>query len=97
MFPICLNKAKKKFTGLYFQNVNLNLYTIVFIISFLFFFYIQNVTLGLLERIVMHFVVFQTTDRIVSFYVIVNRSCAIQHTDVKLTVCNSKFMFHLLK
>lgn len=39
MFPICLNKAKKKFTGLYFQNVYLNLYTIVFIISFLIFLY----------------------------------------------------------
>lgn len=40
----------------------------------------------------MYFVVFQTTERIVSFYVIVKRSCTIQHLDV--TLCDDKFMFN---
>lgn len=40
----------------------------------------------------MYFIVFQTTERIVSFYVIVKRNCAIQHLDV--TLCDDKFMFN---
>lgn len=74
-----------------FQTVKVNLYTIVFIISFYFFLY-SECDIGIIGANCDAFCRFPNC-----FYAFVKRSYAIQHTDVKVTVCNSKFMLHLLK